>query len=269
MLVISDVHDAPGALRRLVELGEEVVILGDLVNLTDYRTGQGAVASVMGIDFARRSSAARARGDYTGMMAMWRDEATISGDDLRLRIGDELAGQYRRAAEALSGGRGLVIHGNVDRPDVLRATLPTTFEYVHGQVIERDGLRFGFVGGGVETPLGADGEVPDDEMWEILRGLGEVDVLCSHVPPAVPPLRTDVITGREERGSEPIREYLEETQPRVHLFGDVHQPQASMWRVGRTRCYNAGYFRATGRFLRLEGTVVDIGSVQYSSGSNG
>jgi Icc-related predicted phosphoesterase len=262
MLVVSDVHDAPGALRRLVNLGEELAILGDLVNLTDYRTGQGAVASVMGIDFATRTSAARARGDYPGMRAMWQEEATISGDDLRVRIGDELAGQYQRAADALSGGHGLVIHGNVDRPDALRAVLPAGFEYVHGQVIERDGLRLGFVGGGVETPLGADGEVSDEEMRKILARLGEVDVLCSHVPPAVPPLRTDVITGRQERGSEPIREYLREAQPRVHLFGDVHQPQASMWRVGRTRCYNAGYFRATGRFLRLEGTVVDFGSVK-------
>jgi Icc-related predicted phosphoesterase len=201
-------------------------------------------------------------GDYPGMRAMWQEEAAIVGDDLRVRIGDELAGQYERAADALSGGHGLVIHGNVDRPDALRAALPPSFEYVHGRVVERRGLRFGFVGGGVQTPLGADGEVPDEEMREILDGLGAVDVLCTHVPPAVPPLRTDVITGREERGSEPIREYLEEAQPRLHLFGDVHQPKAATWRVGRTRCHNAGYFRATGRFLRLEGTVVDIGSVK-------
>lgn len=261
MLVISDIHDAPDALRRVVALGGEVVILGDLVNLTDYRTGQGAVAAVMGIDFATRTSAARARGDYPGMSAMWQEEVTISGADLRGRIGDELAGQYQRAADALVGGHGLVIHGNVDRPDALRAVLPASFQYVHGQVVERAGLRLGFVGGGVQTPLGADGEVSDEEMRQILDGLGAVDVLCTHVPPAVQPLRSDVITGREERGSEPIREYLEQAQPRLHLFGDVHQPKASMWRVGRTRCYNAGYFRATGRFLRLEGTVVHIGSV--------
>lgn len=192
---------------------------------------------------------------------MWQEEATISGDDLRVRIGNELDSQYQRATDALSGGHGLVIHGNVDRPDALRAALPASFEYVHGQVVERGGLRFGFVGGGVQTPLGADGEVSDGEMREILDVLGPVDVLCTHVPPAVPPLRTDVITGREERGSEPIRQYLEEAQPRLHLFGDVHQPKASTWRVGHTLCYNAGYFRATGRFLRLEGTVVDIGSV--------
>jgi Icc-related predicted phosphoesterase len=99
-------------------------------------------------------------------------------------------------------------------------------------------------------------------MTAILDGLGPVDVLCTHVPPAVPALRTDVITGREERGSEPIGEYLRRIQPIYHLFGDVHQPQASTWRVGRTRCVNAGYFRATGRYLRLDDAIVHIGSIR-------
>jgi hypothetical protein len=38
----------------------------------------------------------------------------------------------------------------------------------------------------------------------------------------------------------------------MHLFGDVHQPQASRWRIGRTQCVNVGYFRATGRVFRLD-----------------
>ena len=262
MLFISDVHDAPDALRRLVALGEEIAILGDLVNLTDYRTGHGAVAEVLGMDFASRTSAARARGDYPEMRSLWREEAAVTGEDLRAKITLELAAQYERAATALATGSGLVIHGNVDRPEALQASLPDTFRYVHGDVVEREGLRIGFVGGGVQTPLGADGEVSDEEMTAILDGLGPVDVLCSHVPPAVPALRTDVITGREERGSGPIGEYLRRIQPIYHLFGDVHQPQASTWRVGRTRCLNAGYFRATGRYLRLEDAIVHIDSIR-------
>jgi Icc-related predicted phosphoesterase len=261
MIFVSDVHDAPDALRRLVEIGEEIVILGDLVNLTDYRTGRGAVAEVLGLEFASKTSEARARGDYPGMRSMWREEAEQSGDDLRAKIGDALAGQYQRAAEALAGGHGLMIHGNVDRPEELQANMPEGFRYLHGDVVERDGLRLGFVGGGVLTPLGAEGEVSDEDMAAILARLGRVDVLCTHVPPAVSTLRTDVITGREERGSEPIRQYLMETQPLFHLFGDVHQPQASTWRVGRTRCLNAGYFRATGRYLRLVGRSLHVGSV--------
>lgn len=262
MLFISDVHDSPEALRRLVALGEEIVILGDLINLTDYRTGEGAVANVLGRDFAVRTSAARARGDYPRMRALWREEAEVTGDDLRHRIREEIATQYMRAGEALSGGRGMVIHGNVDRPDLLREALPDEFAYVHGQVVERFGRRFGFVGGGVRTPLGADGEVSDEEMEELLAGLGEVDVLCTHVPPAIPALRTDVVTGREERGSVPLLRYLQDTKPRMHLFGDVHQPKASTWRLGPTRCYNAGYFRATGRYLELEGDSVGFGSIE-------
>lgn len=262
MRFISDVHDAPEALRRLVDEGEEIAILGDLVNLTDYRTGLGAVADVLGIDFATRTSAARAQGDYPRMRELWRDEAEVTGEDLRSMISAELTGQYERAAEALTGGHGLVIHGNVDRPDVLKAMLPSGFRYVHGEVVERNGLRIGFVGGGIRTPLGADGEVSDEEMQDMLSALGEVDVLCSHVPPALPVLRTDVVTGREERGSEPILEFLIAAQPRLHLFGDVHQPKASTWKIGRTRCHNAGYFRATGRYLRLEGSAVSIGSIR-------
>jgi Icc-related predicted phosphoesterase len=261
MLFISDVHDAPGALRKMVALGEEIVILGDLVNLTDYRTGRGAVADVLGLEFATRTSAARAKGDYPRMRALWREEAEVVGDDLRSRIRHQLDTQYRLAADALAGGRGLVIHGNVDRPDVLAATLPPGFRYVHGEVVENHGLRIGFVGGGVSTPIGAEGEVSDSEMENLLEAIGEVDVLCSHVPPALHELRTDVVTGREERGSQPILTYLQQAQPRLHLFGDVHQPKASTWRIGRTRCHNAGYFRATGRFLRLEGGMVTIGSI--------
>lgn len=262
MIFVSDIHDAPGALRRLAALGEEVAILGDLVNLTDYRTGEGAVANVVGLEFASRVAAARARGDYPRMRALWREEAAQTGKDLRGRIIEDLARQYARAGDAIAGGYGLVIHGNVDHPDTLRAALPDSFRFVHGEVVERDGVRIGFVGGGVETPIGADGEVSDEEMTSILGTLGPVDVLCTHVPPAIGPLRSDVVTGREERGSGPIREYLIQNQPRYHLFGDVHQPKASMWRVGRTRCLNAGYFRATGRYLRMEDGVVHIGSIQ-------
>ncbi|HET9260321.1 MAG TPA: metallophosphoesterase [Acidimicrobiia bacterium] len=261
MIFVSDVHDSPEALRRLVTLDEEIVILGDLVNLTDYRTGVGAVAAVMGDDFATLTSMARAAGDYAGMRELWTERAGDTPEEVRTRIVDQLSSQYRAAGEALSAGRGLVIHGNVDRPQPLQMNLPNGFTYVHGQVVERDGLRMGFVGGGVPTPMRAEGELSDDEMKDLLETIGPVDVLCTHVPPAIGPLRRDVITGRDERGSGPVLAYLTEHQPRFHLFGDVHQPQASTWRVGRTRCVNAGYFRATGRFLRLRDGVVHVDAI--------
>ncbi|HSO51085.1 MAG TPA: metallophosphoesterase, partial [Acidimicrobiia bacterium] len=227
------------------------------VNLTDYRTGEGAVADVLGLDFARASATARAAGDYQGMRDLWSGQAAGRFDEVRAEIGEAIDSQYQEVALALQGGSGYVIHGNVDRPASLRASLPAGFEYVHGQVVEIEGIRFGFAGGGAPTPLQAEGEVSDDEMRLLLEHIGPVDVLCTHVPAAVHPLRTDVITGRAERGSAPILEYLIREKPRVHLFGDVHQPQATTWRLGATRCRNVGYFRATGRPVRIDRSWIE------------
>ncbi len=82
-----------------------------------------------------------------------------------------------------------------------------------------------------------------------LDDLGPVDVLCTHVAPAVRPLSKDVI-GRRIKESQPVLDYIREHRPRWHYFGDIHQPQATTWRVGSTTCINVGYFRATGRPVR-------------------
>ncbi len=262
MIFVSDVHGAIEPLRRLVDRDERIVILGDLANLTDYRNGEGAVAEVLGLEFARASAEARASGDFAGMRALWMERVGEKAKEFSAEIGRAIERQYDDVAVALSGGNGLVIHGNVDRPRRLKETLPDGFRYVHGETVDIDGLRFGFVGGGVETPLKIEGEVSDEEMTSLLDGLGSVDVLCTHVPPAVRSMRRDVITGRDERGSGPIRDYLLEHQPRFHLFGDVHQPQATTWRLGATRCFNAGYFRAAGRFLRLHSMMIHVGRIR-------
>lgn len=261
MLFVSDVHGATSALRRLVELGEPIGILGDLANLTDYRSGEGAVADVLGITFARAASSARGEGDFETMRSLWRREVGDRAAEVRVAIGDVLERQYAEVAEALEGGSGVVIHGNVDRPGLLREALPDGFRYLQGETLAIDGVRFGFVGGGVTTPLGAEGEVSDEEVRRMLDDMGPVEVLCTHVAPAMRPLRLDVITGREERGSEPVLEYLVKHRPRLHLFGDIHQAQASTWRIGPTRCVNTGYFRATGRYWRVEDGGVHMGRV--------
>jgi Icc-related predicted phosphoesterase len=252
MLVLSDIHFALEPLRRVAASGETLLILGDLVNLTDYRTGEGAVAEVLGLKFSKASASARAAGNYERMRALWLERVGDRIDEIRLEIGKAIETQYEQLSQALDGGHGYVIHGNVDRPGSLQKALPSGYEYVHGETRDIDGVRFGFVGGGAATPLQAEGEVSEEQVEQLLGDLGAVDVLCTHVPPALNPLRTDVVTGRAERGSAAILRYLETQAPSLHLFGDVHQPQASTWRVGRTRCRNVGYFRATGRPMRLD-----------------
>ena len=50
MLIVSDVHDAFDALEAVASTGETLLILGDLVNLIDYRTLEGILPDVVGRD---------------------------------------------------------------------------------------------------------------------------------------------------------------------------------------------------------------------------
>ena len=84
---------------------------------------------------------------------------------------------------------------------------------------------------------------------EMVDGLAGVDVLCTHAAPAVPQLSGDVVAGASKH-SKAVLQFLVDHRPDHHYFGDVHQPQATTWRVGQTWCHNVGYFRATGRPLR-------------------
>jgi Icc-related predicted phosphoesterase len=251
VLLVSDVHGEFEALARLAGAGEPLLVLGDLVNLMDYRTGEGITADLLGIEFARASAQARARGDYGEMRRLWRDRVGEDWESFRAGFEARLLDQYRQAERALAGSDAYVTFGNVDRPSMLRDHLPPGCTFVDGDVVEIEGCRVGFVGGGISTPLGAEGEVSDEEMRDKLARIGPVDVLCSHLPPAVEPLHLDVVTGRLERASVPILEYITDTRPSHHFFGDVHQPQASRWRVGATMCTNVGYFRATKRPVRF------------------
>lgn len=249
MIIIADVHDAPEALARVASLGEPVLILGDLANLIDYRTGEGIVADVVGIETIRRIAQLRLVHRYEEATEVWRHRVAGIEDEVRIQVGELMAIQYARASEALDGTEAYVIYGNVDRPDLLERALPPSVRYVDAEVVEIEGWRIGFVGGGMPK-LGTEGEISHLDMAEKLRTIGSVDVLCTHVPPAIEPLARDVI-GRGYKGSPEILSYLDQHRPQFHFFGDVHQPRAVSWMYGRTECRNVGYFRATGRPYRF------------------
>jgi Icc-related predicted phosphoesterase len=250
MLLVSDIHGAFGALARVAAAGETLLVLGDLINFVDYRTTDGIMAEIFGSAFVAQVAAARGRGDLDTNRRLWIRHTAGREDEIRARVAELVAAQYERCRQALAPARGFVTYGNVDWPDVLRAILPPGCRFVDGEAVEIEGTTFGFVGGGAPTVIGARGEVSDDLMESKLARIGDVEVLCSHLPPAVPPLHTDVVTGFAERASMPLLDYLRRVRPRYHYFGDVHQPQATTWRVGATRCINVGYFRATGRPVR-------------------
>jgi Icc-related predicted phosphoesterase len=247
MLLVSDVHGASDALRRVAASGEQLVVLGDLINFIDYRTFDGIVAAVVGSDVVREMVTLRLAKRWDEARRVWRAAYTGSPEELRARYAEVIAAAYAEVCPALAGSGAIVTYGNVDQPEQLAAALPSDCRFVaDAAVVEVDGLRVGIAGGGTPTPLGIPGEVSEEEMTRRLSSLGAVDVLCTHVAPAVAPLATDVLGG-SHKGSAPVLSYIDRYQPRFHFFGDIHQPQATTWRLGETRCHNVGYFRATGR----------------------
>ena len=249
MLLVADVHGASTFLSRIAARGEPLLVLGDLVNLIDYRTGEGIVADVVGVDTVAAIATLRAERRFQDASRVWHEAVAGREDRVRDEVATAMALEYREIAAALDGCEAYVTYGNVDKPDMLEACLPSSARYVDGDVVEIEGWRIGFVGGGVPK-LGTEGEVSPSDMHDKLGRLGPLDILCSHVPPAIESLAKDVIGGGF-KGSTEILEYIDEFQPAFHFFGDIHQPQAIQWQRGRTTCRNVGYFRATGSAFRF------------------
>ncbi len=247
MLLVSDVHGATAALRRVASRGDQLIVLGDLINFIDYRTFDGILASVVGRDAVREMIGLRIAKRWDDASALWRQAYAGSPEEFRASYLSAVEIAYADICPALEGSSAIVTYGNVDDPELLASALPPDTQFVgDSAVFKVDGIQVGIVGGGTATPLGVPGEVSDDEMARRLDSIGDVDVLCTHVAPAVGPLATDVLGGRY-KGSTPVRAYVERHRPRFHYFGDIHQPQATTWRLGETVCRNIGYFRATGR----------------------
>lgn len=246
MRIISDVHGEVEGLRRIVTNGDgPLLILGDLINIIDYRTLEGIATDVSGRDFMVELVRLRTAGEYAAAGSWWRAHAEGRERELSERYTEATIAAYQDILPVLDGVEAYVTYGNADRPDMLARMLPSSCRYVDGEVVEIAGRRVGFVGGGVQS-LGVVGERSEDEMEAKLEAIGPVDVLCTHVPPAITPLMSDVIGGRQ-KGSHAIRRYLEEHAPTHHYFGDIHQPVATTWRHAGTICTNVGFFRATQR----------------------
>jgi Icc-related predicted phosphoesterase len=252
VLIVADVHGATESLRRVAteaaSAAEPLLVLGDLINFIDYRTNVGIVTDIAGQEFVDQMVRLRTAERFDDSRALWRRFVSGREQEVTEAFDSAVAVAYADVCAGLDGATAYVTYGNVDRPDLLAASLPAGSRFVDGEVLDIGDIRFGVAGGG-QMSLGTPGEVSEDEMAAKLELMGPVDVLGTHLPPAVPALSTDVIGGRA-KGSEAVLDYLVRHRPRWHYFGDVHQPQACSWRVGPTRCVNVGYFRATGRAVR-------------------
>lgn len=250
--VVSDVHGNAAALARAGEGADALICLGDLILFIDYDDhSQGIFPELFGQERATQFIALRTakRFDEAREMsaALW---ASLDGDP-RDHIERSVRRQYGEIFAAMPTPAYLT-HGNVDLPRYWPEYLREGHHVLDGQSVEIGGLRFGFVGGGLRTPYRTPNEIDDEEFARKVEAVGEVDVLCCHIPPAVPELLYDVVARRFERGSEATLEAIRRTQPRYALFGHVHQPLAARTRIGRTECLNVGHFRGRGVPFALE-----------------
>lgn len=249
--VVSDLHGAVDALRKAVPEGSTLLLLGDLVNLLDYITMTGILTEVFPLEAVQRVVDLRTAGDIEEARRVMKERSAGREEEVRVEIGKRVDAEYRAVFDALVDPTYLIL-GNVDNPP-LAASLAEVHPHVHmvdGRVVTIGGERFGFVGGALPTPMHVAGEVTEQQMAAKIEALGEVDVLCSHIPPAIPDLCFDTLAGKHERGSEDLLRYIEDVQPRRAYFGHVHQPLVSSLHVGRTLCINVGYFRSTERAWR-------------------
>jgi Icc-related predicted phosphoesterase len=247
---ISDVHGAVDQLRAVAGECDALLVLGDLINVLDYRTMDGILVEVFGREAVIEAAGLRSEGRFEDARRVIRDRVG-DPDEARGRIIELARQDYRRVFAALPPNT-FVTFGNVDIPDLLRSLVPEGVRFVDGEVVRLGSMVFGFVGGGVRTPLAIPGEVPDDEYDAKFERIGPVDVVCTHMPPRIPWYVYDVVAKKFEPGSTGLIAYIQEHQPSYALFGHVHQPLVASGNIGGTVLVNVGHFQANGRGYTME-----------------
>ncbi|MBI3685815.1 MAG: metallophosphoesterase family protein [Actinobacteria bacterium] len=249
--VVSDVHGNVADLARAGAGADALICLGDLLLFIDYADhGRGILGELFGPEQVGRYIALRTERRFDEARALTRSLwATLP--DPRAHIQRVVRTQYAALFGALPTPTYLT-YGNVDLPALWPEFSRDGIHVLDGQAVDLGGWRFGFVGGGLPTPMRTPYEIPEEEYAAKLAELGPVDVLCTHIPPAVPELTYDVVARRFERGSEAILATIATHRPRYVLYGHVHQPLQARMRIGRTECVNVGHFAADGRPYPLE-----------------
>ncbi|MDP3713684.1 MAG: metallophosphoesterase [Mycobacteriales bacterium] len=251
LAVVSDVHGSADALARASDGVDALVCLGDLILFLDYHDESGGIfAELFGAEAARRLVRLRTERRFDEARD-WSRSLWAGVEDPRRAIEDAVRAQYA-ALFAVMPDPTWLTYGNVDMPYLWPDYLRPGHTVLDGQTAVIGGKTWGFVGGGLTTPMRTPFEVSDADYAAKVAALGPVDVLACHIPPDVPELLYDVVARRFERGSVAVLDYVREVQPELVLFGHVHQPLQARLRIGRTECVNVGHFQGTGRPFHLE-----------------
>ncbi len=246
--VVSDVHGEHEALANAAAGADLFVCLGDLILFLDYANpAKGIFAELFGEDHARAYIQARTAGRFEDARelsaAAWERIGVVDPIARRATLESMVAVQYERIFAAMPD-EAVLTFGNVDLPALWPDYAKGSHRILDGVAVDIGGIRMGFVGGGLTSPMRTPYEVSEEDYLAKVQGLGPVDVLFTHIPPRVPELTYDVVARRFEVGSAALVDYIQDTSPALHFFGHVHQPHRPRIRIGSTECMNVGHFQS-------------------------
>ena len=151
--VVSDVHARADALAKAGDGADALICLGDLVLFLDYDDpGGGIFADMFGEAAAVRLIELRTQRRF--------DEAREFSAELWAQIGrdryevieEAIRGQYSDLFAAMPTPA-YVTYGNVDVPRLYDDYRREGITVLDGETCEIGGKLFGFVGGGLQTPM--------------------------------------------------------------------------------------------------------------------
>jgi Icc-related predicted phosphoesterase len=156
-----------------------------------------------------------------------------AGDFATMREGLKEAMSWLAPLEA----KAVYVPGNAESAEELRAA--TGAAVLHGEAIERAGLRLFGLGYGVPTtPFGAwSCDLSEAEAEEMLAGMESADLLVTHSPPKGVADRT---SQGVSVGSDAVREAIERVQPGLCLCGHIHDSWGESGTIGVTAVHNLG-----------------------------
>jgi uncharacterized protein len=139
----------------------------------------------------------------------------------------------------------ILVPGNNETEDALRAACDgwQSARVLHGEGVDIDGVSFFGLGAGVPTtPWDWSFDLTDEEAASKLEACPEGAVLVVHSPPK----------GHLDKGfgSEAILQTIEAKQPRIAVFGHIHECQGEQEQLGATLLANLG---PAGTLLELAG----------------
>ncbi|MDP8255157.1 MAG: hypothetical protein P9M14_05365 [Candidatus Alcyoniella australis] len=250
----ADIHGRFDELASGLSADDLFIGLGDYLNLVDYDDIEGILVDLLGHDVVASALEALRRGDRESVKRTMQD---VGGDrpQFYATVMQRVAESYVELINSIPC-RAYLLWGNVDVPHLLQAAAEGNerITVVDSLCIEIGSSTVGMLSGMPPGPFsfGLPGERPPHDYAELLYGLGEVDVLLVHPPPADAELTVDIHAQRDEEGCAAVSAFIERFKPRECYFGHVHQPQSHEKKIHDTNCVNLGYFRKHRTLRRIE-----------------